>query len=287
MQRLRFTLSRLSRLCTISTLLFGVGALATNTCWAQPTYTNNDIDALRVRYEPPKPKASGVSKLRKTLWGKAYQDPKYVPWLLPYQAWEQEYKAYFWRHYRERSITFKPSLICMHYTVVPSAASVYDMFCRGTNMCAGDEGTVFGHVSVHLMIDKDGTVYQLLPFDRRCTGAYGVNHKAISIEMVATSEGDLLSRPVQLYNSFCVVRNLMRKYNIPLTGIIAHSDVSDGKDVVPDYTDYADSKYPDRYPSSSKRTDPGPTYMAILRDYLAVFGPAPAAGRADKAKTDD
>jgi hypothetical protein len=86
--------------------------------------------------------------------------------------------------------------------------------------------------------------------------------------MVAVTEGDLLSRPDQVYASFNVVRDLMKRYNIPLSGIIAHYEVSQGKSVVPDYTDYADSEYPDRYPSKYFRSDPGPTYMAWLRSYL-------------------
>lgn len=71
--------------------------------------------------------------------------------------------------------------------------------------------------------------------------------------MVAYNEADLLSRPEQVYSSFCVVRDLMEKFDIPPSGIIAHSDVSAGKSVVPGYLDYADSVYPDRYPSSRRR----------------------------------
>jgi N-acetyl-anhydromuramyl-L-alanine amidase AmpD len=267
-ERMYRTLKRLGQTAVAVGLLVG-------TVNSQPTYTNSDIESLKSHYEP-KHRGSNSSLSKSALFSKPYEEPKYVSWLLPYQAWEAEYRNYFQRHYHEPSLTLKPSLICMHYTVTPSASSVYDMFCRGTQMCAGDAGTVFGHVSVHLMIDKDGTIYQLLPFDRKCTGAYGVNHRAISIEMVATSESDLISHPAQLYRSFCVVRDLMRKYNIPLSGIIAHSDVSAGKSVVPEYLDYADSRYPDSYPSSSTRTDPGSTYMSWLREYLEKNGPAPA-----------
>ena len=233
----------------------------------EPTYSNADIDALKVRYEPKK-RMSASRMAPVELNERPYKSPTYVPWTLPYQNWEQEYQNCFYRHYHDRNLTFKPSLICMHFTVIPDATAVYNSFIRGCNMSAGDAGTMFGHVSVQLMIDKDGTAYQLMPFERRCTGAYGVNHKAISIEMIAANESDLLSRPEQVFKSFCVVRDLMKKYQIPLSGIIAHSDVSSGKSVVPDYLDYADSRYPESYPASSTRTDPGNTYMAWLRGYL-------------------
>ena len=234
---------------------------------AEPSYSNTDIDALKVRYEPKRYK-SGSSTLPVGFLQRSYKAPSYVEWLLPYRAWEKEYQNYFYRHYHDRSLTFKPSLICMHFTVIGSAQAVYDAFSRGTQMCAGDAGTAFGHVSVHLMIDKDGTVYQLLPLERRCTGAYGVNHKALSIEMVAYSEADLLSRPDQVFSSFCVVRDLMKRFSIPLSGVIGHSDVSAGRSLVPDYLDYADSACPDGYPSSYTRTDPGAAYMGWLRSYL-------------------
>ena len=244
-------------------------ALLVGTVAAQPVYTNSDINSMKSRYLPRayrsvRPPTSYPSSFD----SKPLEAPKYVPWMLPYQEWENEYRAYFDRHYRDPRIQLQPNLICMHYTVTDSAEAVWNGFRRGCRMSNGNKGSVPGHVSVHLMIDKDGTVYQLLPFDRRCTGAYGVNHKAISIEMVAANEGDLLSRTRQVWSSFCVVRDLMKRYQISPSGVIAHYEVSQGKSVVPDYLDYNDTDYPDRYPEKYARFDPGTTYMAWLRSYL-------------------
>ena len=241
-----------------------VGAVA-----AQPVYTNTDINSLKARYLPKAIRASRFPPTYPAFFdSKPFQAPKYVPWLLPYEDWADEYRAYFDRHYHDPRIQLQPSLICMHYTVTDSAEGVWNSFNRGCQMSNGNKGSVLGHVSVHLMIDQAGTVYQLLPFDRRCTGAYGVNHKAISIEMVATTEGDLLSRTRQVWSSFCVVRDLMKRYKIPVQGVIAHYEVSQGKTVVPDYLDFNDTDYTDRYPEKYARYDPGPTYMGWLRSYL-------------------
>ena len=60
----------------------------------------------------------------------------------------------------------------------------------------------------------------------------------------------------------------MEKHGIPASKVVAHYEVSEGKKRVPEYTDLYDQIYPDRYPPSSARLDPGPTYMAWLRDYL-------------------
>lgn len=205
--------------------------------------------------------------LPKSLLSKPYRAPVLVPWFLPYEEWEKEYLAYFKRHYKDERIWFTPTSICMHFTVTDSATGVWNGFERGGNMWKGD-GVIFGHPSVQLMIDKDGTIYQLLPLNMRCTGAYGVNHKALSIEMVARNQNELLSRPRQLYASFCLVRWLMKRYRIPLQNVYGHNAVSLGRPVCPDFLDYADKKWPNGYPPEAMRTDPGWTYMRWLHRWL-------------------
>lgn len=186
-------------------------------------------------------------------WG--YERPEMLRWHLSYLNWEKEYRKYFWRNYREKSLTFTPTMIVMHYTVVPTEEATYRVLQRN-------------HVSVQLMVGRDGRIYELMPLNRRCNGAYGVNHKALSIEMVAEDEYGLLSRPIQVFRSFCLVKYLMARYNIPLENVVAHSEVGEGVTRVPQYLDYADPQYPTRYPPWSKRTDPGDTYMRWLRSFL-------------------
>ena len=236
------------------------------------TYTDDDIEQMKSRYEPVRVRKGDLPR---EFLEREYQAPRLVDWMLPYEKWEEEYRRYFERHYHDPSLTFKPTAIVMHYTVTPDAFSVRNGFVRGCNMSNGDKGTIWGHSSVQLMIGPTGTVYQLLPLDRRCTGAYGVNHVALSIEMVARNESELLGRPKQIWASFCLVRSLMRQFDIPASRIYAHYEVSTGVSVVPDYLDYNDDTYPDGYPPNSARTDPGRTYMKWLRQYLAKVGPAP------------
>ena len=192
-----------------------------------------------------------------------YQRPQIKDWLLPYGEWESKDRTYFLRNYGQNRLDLKPSMIVMHYTVVPTA----ELTIRAlTNK----------RVSVHFMVDTDGTVYRLLPTDRRCTGAYGVDHLALSIEMVARTEADLLSRTRQVFSSFCLVRHLMQEHAIPARQVIAHYEVSEGRKRVPEYTDLHDHVYSDRYPPGETRLDPGPTYMAWLRAYLKENPSGPA-----------
>jgi N-acetylmuramoyl-L-alanine amidase len=198
------------------------------------------------------------SELRRT-----YQPPEFLTWFLDYKDWETEHLRYFKKTYGTNSLTFKPSMLVMHYTVVPTEEQTWSLLQRR-------------RVSVHFMVGRDGTIYQLLPTDRRCTGTYGVNHKALAVEMVATSEGDLLSRPQQVFQSFCLARYLMAMHDIPLNKVFGHYEVAEGVTRVSDYLDLADPYYPTRYPPSDKRTDPGKQYMGWLRSYLTAAPPSPA-----------
>jgi hypothetical protein len=200
------------------------------------------------------------------------REPRIVSWFLPYQGWKAEYRQYFQWHVHDPNYLFphgRPTMIVMHYTVTPNATSVWSGFAQGGPMDNGDYGFPFGHPSVHYMIDHDGTIFQLLPTNWRCTGAYGVNQEALSIEMVALNEDDLLSRPRQIYASFCLVASLMRQFHIPLKNVVGHNEVSYGRILVPQYLDYADSKWPYYYPPVAFRFDPGWTYMGWLRRRLS------------------
>ncbi len=194
--------------------------------------------------------------------------PPIVRKFLPFQKWEKEYRDYNIRHYRDPSLTLTPRAIVMHYTVSPTFSSAWNTFTNGAMYHEGDAGRLFGHLSVHFMIDSDGTIYQTLPLDRRCRGAYGVNHRALSIEMVAIDEAALLKNRKLMESSFRLVDYLVCRYHIPLEKVYGHYDVAAGKSRVPDYLDYGDRKSPTCYPPTHIRTDPGKAYMDRLRMYL-------------------
>lgn len=219
--------------------------------------TNQDIRQMQRRHErsPGYIKSPTASRLPSQLASMKYQRPVITDWLLPYTDWEQKDRTYFKRNYGENKLTLDPKMIVMHYTVIPDANTTYQALVRK-------------QVSVHFMVGTDGKVTRLLPSNRRCTGAYGVDHVALSIEMVAQTEPDLLSRAHQVFSSFCLVRHLMEEHGIPLGQVVAHYEVGQGRRRVPEYTDLYDTVYPDGYPPSETRTDPGPTYMGWLRTYL-------------------
>jgi len=203
-------------------------------------------------------------------------EPEIIERFLPYENWTEEYTDYFQRHYHEPVLTLVPQAIVMHYTACDSLEGTIATFSNGQDYDDGDVGVVFGHLSVHFVIDKDGTVYYTLPWNRRCRGAYGVNHVALSIEMVALDQDSLLSQEATVSASFKLVKKLMDRFNIPKENVWGHYHVSYGKNsettVRNYYTDFGDNRSPDCYPPEFGRSDPGAIYMERLMKYLTEMG---------------
>jgi N-acetyl-anhydromuramyl-L-alanine amidase AmpD len=107
-----------------------------------------------------------------------------------------------------------------------------------------------------------------MPPNKKARSSYGVNHVAISIDLIGRNENDLLNHSKQLRVSFNLVRWLMKKYKIPKEKVLGHSEIAKGKTQVPEYTDFADKQYPDRYPPNSNVRGPGKAYLFKLRYFL-------------------
>lgn len=207
--------------------------------------------------------------------------------LLPVDRYYQADRERNRRLYGEDTVKLDPTLIVLHFTVVDDVEACMRIFTRPSRLMVGNQSPVTSLVSVHYMVDVDGTVLKLVPEDRRTTGTYGVDHRALAIEMVARDEVDLLSRPRQLLAAFCLVDGLLKKHKLPLHSVISHQEVASGKFFLSEYTDLADTVYPYFYPPSQFRYDPGSTTMAWCREFLlrkrGLWSRHPASGR--KVKT--
>ena len=103
-----------------------------------------------------------------------------VPALIPYPGTrQQEMAAYSLRHYGTASWQLTPTMIVLHYTAGGTWASTRAVFAADTVNIGELPGTC-----AHYVVDKDGTVYQLVPTSVRCRHAIGLNDQAIGIEMV-------------------------------------------------------------------------------------------------------
>ena len=132
-----------------------------------------------------------------------------------------EMRAYALRHYGIDSWRLTPHVIVEHYTADESFSSTYNYFAGDTPDV--ELGELPG-VCSHFVIDKDGTIYQLVALTIMCRHTVGLNYTAIGIEHVGTSDREILSNPRQLRASLRLTLWLMQTEHIQLRNVIGHAE---------------------------------------------------------------
>ena len=133
-----------------------------------------------------------------------------------------EMQAYARRHYGiDRWRLTNPHVIVEHYTASSTFSSTYNYFAGDTPDV--ELGELPG-VCAHFVIDKDGTIYQLVPLTTMCRHTVGLNYTAIGIEHVGTSDREILSNPRQLQASLALTLWLMQQKGIQLRNVIGHNE---------------------------------------------------------------
>jgi N-acetylmuramoyl-L-alanine amidase len=149
--------------------------------------------------------------------------PRIVQRPIPFGAKRrEEMRAYARRHYGLDSFRLQgPKVIVEHYTVTNSFQSVYDSF-------AADVPDVELHelpgVCAHFVVDKDGTIYQLVALNNMCRHTVGLNDTAIGIEHVGRRARAILDRPAQIGAVVRLTAWLRCRYAIALTDVIGHNE---------------------------------------------------------------
>ena len=133
-----------------------------------------------------------------------------------------ETAAYAARHYDIHTWRLvHPHVIVEHYTASDSFTSAWNTF-------AHDAPDVELHelpgTCAHFVIDRDGTIYQLVPLTAMCRHTVGLNWTAVGVEHVGTSDAEILSNPRQLQASLRLTLWLMHRYAISLPNVIGHAE---------------------------------------------------------------
>ena len=115
-----------------------------------------------------------------------------------------------------------PHVIVEHYTASTTFSSAWNTFAsdapdRRTARAARARARTSS-------IDRDGTVYQLVPLTTICRHTVGLNWTAIGIEHVGTSDASILDNPRQLRASLRLTLWLMHRYGISLPNVIGHAE---------------------------------------------------------------
>ena len=132
-----------------------------------------------------------------------------------------ETARYAERHYGIDSYVLHPKVIVEHYTATTTFSSAWNTFAA--DVPDPELGELPG-TCAHFIIDRDGTIYQLVPLDIMCRHTVGLNYVAIGIEHVGTSDAEILHDPAQMRSSLELTAWLMRRYHISLRNVIGHSE---------------------------------------------------------------
>ncbi|MGH3991692.1 MAG: N-acetylmuramoyl-L-alanine amidase [Pseudonocardiaceae bacterium] len=79
-------------------------------------------------------------------------------------------------------------------------------------------------VCSHFLIDRDGTIYQLVAVRRICRHTVGLNDVAIGVEHVGASDSEVLGNRSQLGASLRLTAWLRCRYGIELNDVIGHAE---------------------------------------------------------------
>jgi len=149
--------------------------------------------------------------------------PRIVDRLVPFGAARRaETARYAERHYGVDTWRLRsPHVIVEHYTATTSFAPVWATFAADTP--DPELGELPG-TCAHFVVDRDGTIYRLVPLGTICRHTVGLNWTAIGIEHVGTSDASILGNRGQLAASLRLTLWLMQRYRISLPNVIGHAE---------------------------------------------------------------
>jgi N-acetylmuramoyl-L-alanine amidase len=129
--------------------------------------------------------------------------------------------AYSKRHYGEREWRLEPRGIVEHYTASSTAGPALNTFIQ--NRPDVEYGELPG-VCAHYLIDKDGTIMELVDTATRCRHTVGLNHETVGIEHVGNSDADVVGRPRVLRSSLALTSWLRCAYEMKRSNVIGHNE---------------------------------------------------------------
>jgi N-acetylmuramoyl-L-alanine amidase len=154
---------------------------------------------------------------------RAVAPPTVVRRPIPFDAQRKaDMRAYARRHYGIDDHRLRdPKVIVQHYTVTDTFQPVYDTFAP--NRPDPELGELPG-VCAHYVIDRDGTIYQLVSTRLMCRHTVGLNWTSIGIEHVGQSDAQVLGNPRQMAASLRLTRMLQGRHGISTRNVIGHNE---------------------------------------------------------------
>ncbi len=162
----------------------------------------------------------------------------------------------------KREPTIEPRMIVLHWTVYPTLEQSFEAF-KGSmlpNYRPDIKDISWLNVSAHFIVDRDGTIYRLMPEKYMARHVIGLNHCAIGIENVGGTDRNPLTE-AQLVSNIWLVQYLANKY--PIEYLIGHYE----------YTNFESHEFwlekDDNY--RTEKEDPGQDFMNAVRKATKKF----------------
>ena len=178
-------------------------------------------------------------------------------------TWNAEREQLSLNYLKERhgltqtTATIKPQMVVVHWTAISNIEVTFDVF---NPITLGGRADLTGasnlNVSSQFLIDRDGTIFRLLPETTFARHVIGLNYLAIGIENIGSDDMPLTK--AQLEANEKLIRYLKRKYAIDY--VIGHHEYQRfqktalWKETDPNYR--------------TVKSDPGDAFMNRLRKNL-------------------
>jgi N-acetyl-anhydromuramyl-L-alanine amidase AmpD len=178
-------------------------------------------------------------------------------------TWNAEREQLSLNYLKERhgltqtTATIKPQMVVVHWTAISNIEVTFDVF---NPITLGGRADLTGasnlNVSSQFLIDRDGTIFRLLPETTFARHVIGLNYLAIGIENIGSDDMPLTK--AQLDANEKLIRYLKRKY--PIDYVIGHHEYQRfqktelWKETDPNYR--------------TVKSDPGDAFMIRLRKKL-------------------
>lgn len=159
----------------------------------------------------------------------------------------------------QKNAAITPRMIVLHYTAGGTVSSNFNYFnnieIENGRKLNKDQSAL--NVSAHYLVDRDGTVYHLVPDTLLARHTIGLNYMAIGVENIGSKKEPLTEKQIEA--NALLVREFCSKYKIEY--LIGHSEYTKfrssplWKETNPKYITY--------------KEDPGDAFMVGVRKKIA------------------
>lgn len=159
--------------------------------------------------------------------------------------------------------TIAPKMVVVHWTAIPTFEKSFDAFYKSKlpDWRPDIKDASALNVSSQFLVDRDGSVYRLMPETVMARHVIGLNHSAIGIENVGGTKNTTLTE-AQLKANIKLIKHLKKKYP-EIEYVIGHFEYPNFEDT--ELWLEKDAGY------RTEKTDPGKEFITKIRQETSKY----------------